>query len=220
MERPSGLHGQVGIWGRDAEEQSSNYQELRNLVETVEEEVAEGHLADAELWLFTDNSTAESCFFRGGLSSKLLHELVLRLRKAELKYGFELHLVHMAGTRMIAQGTDDLSRGMFLEGVSEGKDMLLFVDLAVPAINRHPVILDFIQSWLEPTVGKGRVLKVEEWFVEGHGIVGGKRDSHGVWHDAYGIPNPQHQHDVDPRASQLDSTAAVRWKRAASLQMM
>ena len=181
MERPSGLHGQVGIWGRDAEEQSSNYQELRNLVETVEEEVAEGHLADAELWLFTDNSTAESCFFRGGLSSKLLHELVLRLRKAELKYGFELHLVHMAGTRMIAQGTDDLSRGMFLEGVSEGKDMLLFVDLAVPAINRHPVILDFVQSWLESTVGKGQVLKVEEWFVEGHGIVGGKRDSHGVW---------------------------------------
>ncbi len=162
VERPGGLHGRVGIWGRDAEGESSNYRELRNLVETVEEEAAQGHLEDGELWLFTDNSTAESCFFRGGSSSKLLHELILRLRSAELKYGFVLHLVHIAGTRMIAQGTDGLSRGLFSEGVATGKDMLLFVDLAVPAIERHPAIMDFVQSWLEPTVGRGRVLKVEE----------------------------------------------------------
>ncbi len=36
VERPGGLHGRFGIWGRDAEDQSSNYRELRNLVETVE----------------------------------------------------------------------------------------------------------------------------------------------------------------------------------------
>jgi hypothetical protein len=30
---------------------------LRNLVETVEEEAAEGYLKDGEFWLFTDNST-------------------------------------------------------------------------------------------------------------------------------------------------------------------
>jgi hypothetical protein len=133
------------------------------------------------LWLFTDNSTAKSCFFKRGSSSKLLHELVLRLRKAELRYGFVLHLVHVVGTRMIAQGTNGLSRGTFLEGVVAEKDMLSFVDVAVPAIDWHPAILELVQSWLEPTIGKRRMLKVEEWFVEGHGIIGGKQDSHGVW---------------------------------------
>jgi hypothetical protein len=83
-ERPGGIQGCFGLWGRDDEDKSSNYRELRNLANTVEEEATEGHLTNGELWLFTDNSTAESCFFRVGSSLKLLHELVLRLRKAEM----------------------------------------------------------------------------------------------------------------------------------------
>jgi hypothetical protein len=100
--RPDGLYGRFGLWGKDAEDQSSNYRELRNLVETVEEEAMAGYLTRGELWLFTDNSTAKGCFFRGGSSSKLLHELVLRLRTTELEYDLTLHVVHVAGTRMIA----------------------------------------------------------------------------------------------------------------------
>ena len=59
-------------------------------METVEEEAKEGYLNGSELWLFTDDVTAEGCFFRGGSSSKLLHELVLRLRKTEMEYEFTL----------------------------------------------------------------------------------------------------------------------------------
>jgi hypothetical protein len=127
VERPSGLYGHYGFWKRDEEGQSSNYCKLHNLADTVEEEAEEGYLKGGELWLFTDNSTPKSCFYQGGLSSKLLHELILRLRKAELKYGFSLHVVDVAGTRIIAQGTDGLSRGRMLEGVVQGKDMLSFV---------------------------------------------------------------------------------------------
>ena len=112
MARPDGLYGRFGIWGQDAEDQSSNYCELRNLVETVEEEALDGYLTGGELWLFTDNTTAEGCFFRGGSSSKLLHELVLRLRRTEVEYDLTLHVVHVAGTRMIAKGTHGLSRGI------------------------------------------------------------------------------------------------------------
>ncbi len=65
-----------------------------------------------------------------GEVSKLLHELVLQLRKAKLEQEITLHVVHAAGTRMNAQGTDGLSRGIFLEGVMRGEDMLSFVDLA------------------------------------------------------------------------------------------
>ena len=162
VERPDGLHGRFGIWGGNNEERSSNYRELCNLVETVEEEAQEGHLKDSELWIFTDNSTAESCFFKGGSTSKTLHELILRLRKAEMAYGFTLHLVHVPGTRMIAQGNDGLSRGSFLEGVARGEHMLSFVDLAFYALERHPQLLMFVRSWVEPVLGKVKTLTVRE----------------------------------------------------------
>jgi hypothetical protein len=188
VERPGGIQGRFRLWGRDDEDKSSNYRELRNLANTVEEEATEGHLTNGELWLFTDNSTAESCFFWGGSSSKLLHELVLRLRKAEMKYGFTLHVVHVAGTRMIAQGTDGLSRGSLLVGVVKGGDMLLFVGLSRSAIKRHPRLLEFVHSWVEPVLGENRVLSTKEWFQEGHGIIGGTRDSSSIW-------TPQHATD-------------------------
>ena len=116
------------------------------MVETVEEEAKEGLLKDSELWIFTDNSTTKSCFFRGGSTSKLLHELVLCLQKAEMTCGFTLHLVHVAGTRMIAQGTNGLSRGSLLEGVVREEDMLSFIDLAQGAFERSPNLQDFVQS--------------------------------------------------------------------------
>ena len=130
IERSDGLHGCFGLWGRDKKGQSSNYRELQNLVEMVEEEAESGYLINGELWIFTDNSMAESCFFKGGSSSKFLHELILHLRRLEMAVGFVIHMVYVAGTRMIAQGTDGLSRGSFLEGVVAGQDMLSFDNLA------------------------------------------------------------------------------------------
>lgn len=153
IERPEGLYGRFGLWGRDSEEDSSNYRELNNLVETVEEEAAEGYLGGGELWIFTDNSTAESVVHKGGSKSPRLHELVVRLRKAEMNNGFTLFVVHVAGTRMIAQGTDGLSRGSFLEGVVSGSQMLSFIDLALPATIRAPAVVEFVKSWVEPVVG-------------------------------------------------------------------
>jgi len=82
---------------------------------------------------------------------------------------------------MIAQGTDGLSRGIFLEGVVWGEDMLSFVDLSRTAVERHPGVLEFVKSWVAPILGESTVLVPEEWFGEGHGIVGGKKDSTGLW---------------------------------------
>ena len=182
IDRPGiGLYGRFGLWGKDSEAESSNYRELNNLVETVEEEAMEGRMEGGELWIFTDNSTAESVAHKGGSTSPKLHELVVRLRLAELNYGFTLYVVHVAGTRMIAQGTDGLSRGSFLEGVVAGSQMLSFIDLALSATVRAPGVIEFVKSWVEPVLGGLKLLSPEEWFVEGHGIVGGKKDARGVW---------------------------------------
>jgi hypothetical protein len=82
---------------------------------------------------------------------------------------------------MIAQGTEGLSRGSFLEGVLAGRDMLAFVDVLLPAIRQHPGVIEFVQSWVEPVIGRGRMLKEEEWFVKGHGIIEGRKDAHRIW---------------------------------------
>ena len=178
IERKSGVVGRYGLWATDISSQSSNFRELLNLVETIEEEGAAGSLSDTEIWLFTDNVTAEGCFIKGSSSSPLLHALVLRLRKLEMDHGLVLFLVHVAGTRMIAQGTDGLSRGLLLEGVLSGKDMLSFVDIAKTALERQPSLVEYIQSW---TQVKLQVLTPNDWFTVGHGITGGRLNDDDVW---------------------------------------
>jgi hypothetical protein len=98
-----------------------------------------------------------------------------------MEHGFTLHVMHVVGTRMIAQGTDGLSRGILLEGVVKGEDMLSFVDLSQTAVERHPEVLVYVKSWVDLVLGTSRVLTIKEWFQEGHGITGGKIGSKGIW---------------------------------------
>ena len=80
---------------------SSNFKELHNLVDTIEQEYESGNFHNKEIFLCTDNSVAERAFYKGNSKSPLLFELVLRLRKLQLKSNFKLHVVHVAGTRMV-----------------------------------------------------------------------------------------------------------------------
>jgi hypothetical protein len=59
----------------------------------------------------------------------------------ETGHGLFLHVIHVLGKRMIAQGTDGCSRGVRLEGVMAGKDVLSFVDLGKSALERSPALL-------------------------------------------------------------------------------
>lgn len=169
----------VGVWGPDDESESSNYRELTNLVEDMEAEARSGEMQDAEVFLCTNNSTSESCFYKGSSSSKVLHVLILRLHKLSMEYGIIIHLIHVAGKRMIAQGTDGCSRGVLMEGVMAGQDMLSFFDLDKSAFERYLPLIQWVRTWCPNKPIKP--LSVKEWFQEGHGIVGGHKDSHGVW---------------------------------------
>ena len=77
----NGINYRFGTWDEGTSKESSNYRELRNLTETLELMASNGTLRGTELFLFTDNSTAESAFAKGLSVSRLLFELVLRLRK-------------------------------------------------------------------------------------------------------------------------------------------
>jgi hypothetical protein len=189
MEPKRGIRFRIGLWSALEEEESSNYKELFNLVEMVTSEARAGRLRDCEFFLFTDNSTAEGCFYRGSSKSPLLHYLVLSLRAIEMEYGMTIHVVHISGKRMIAQGTDGCSRGSLMEGVMAGADMLTFVDLGKGGFDRHPPLLEWIRSWTgEPDL---EPLSPEGWFEEGHGITGGTLDERQIW-----IPTHCHKDQV------------------------
>jgi hypothetical protein len=58
MEVKGSLLYRHGHWCDETAEASSNYRELKSLVDGLEEMVRSGRVRDAEVFLFTDNSTA------------------------------------------------------------------------------------------------------------------------------------------------------------------
>ena len=126
---------------------------------------------------------AESCFHKGTSHSRTLFNLIVRLRLAEMKAGMKLHIIHVAGTRMISQGTDGVSRGNYLEGAMMGANMLQFVPLNQSALDRSNELLVWIQSWA-PTSNL-RKLEPQDWYELGHGLSGGAPNFDNIWTSKY-----------------------------------
>ena len=188
IEVENGISFRYGLWGSDTQEESSNYRELENLAETLEAEAEENKLQGFEIFLLTDNSTAELAFFKGTSSSQKLFNIIVRLRRLEFHHKCKIHFVHVAGSRMIAQGTDGLSRGDLGEGVMRGSAMLSFVPLHKSASDRSEALVDWITSWMTPALHKNEsieFLSVEDWFWRAHDISGGHINPDGIWTPNY-----------------------------------
>jgi hypothetical protein len=95
-----------------------------------------------------------------------LFDLVLQLRELELEYDLILHVVHVAGKRMIRQGADSLSRAEYNVGVMKRIDIRYFVPLHLNALERRPGL----KSWLEDICSdlKPVFLQPEDWFEQAH----------------------------------------------------
>jgi len=118
-----------------------NFSHLSTLVDSLDDALARGELCHTEIFLFTDNAVAEGAFYKGSSPNRPLFELVLCLKRLELHNGLRLHLIHVAGSRMQAQGTDGLSRGDLNAGVMRGKSMLSFAPLHSSPLDRTGGIL-------------------------------------------------------------------------------
>ena len=173
----SGLNFRIGVWGSKEDPESSNWKEFTNVVESLEEEGEQGNLNHAEVFMFTDNSTVEACVSRGSSSSPKLLSLVVRLQALSLKVGIRINVFHIAGTRMVAQGTDGVSRGVLGQGVMDGEAMSAFVPLHLSAVERSTQnLVPWIQKWS----GSDAILLNEMgWFSQGHDIEGWKEGRDG-----------------------------------------
>jgi hypothetical protein len=78
---------QYGQWSSEiVESKSSNWRELSNLVLYLCDLVQTEALGGYEIYMFTDNSTAEAAFWKGTSVSPRLFELVLCLKRLELEH--------------------------------------------------------------------------------------------------------------------------------------
>ena len=156
----------MGFWVETIRDgKRSNWKELRNCVGAIEEGVLGGTIGGCKVFMFTDNSVAERAYYKGTSLDKHLFELVLRLRKVAMKGELILHVVHIAGTRMIKMGIDGLSRGDTHEGVASGTNMVEFMDLHKDAFVRSPELKAWIDKvWDADLWGRLHQLNKEEWF--------------------------------------------------------
>jgi hypothetical protein len=157
-----------GQWCTSVSEESSNYRELRNLVESLRDFLEEYDLTGVEIFLFTDNTVAESAYWKGNSASRKLFELILELKELERDRGLLLHVIHVSGKRMIAQGTDGLSRADFSEGIMAGKKMTNFCPLHLSCEARAPGIKDILLNVMMSEGHPALALEPGGWYGDGH----------------------------------------------------
>jgi hypothetical protein len=175
---PTGIRLREGVWGKDSEDESSNWREYTNLVEFLEQEAAQGNMANANVIICTDNSVAEAAANKGSSSSKKLFDLTLRLHALETKFGLKLIITHVSGERMKFQGVDGVSRGHQKEGVAVGHNMLSFIPLNETPLERTSSLKPWLQSWLG---AEAEFLEPEDWFERGHDQKGGFNNEYGMY---------------------------------------
>ena len=177
-----GTRYRIGVWDRSTEDESSNFREFENVVLALEEEAEQGRLKDSLFYFFTDNSTVEAALYKGNSTSEKLFELVVRFRKLEMVTGARFVISHVSGKRMIAEGTDGTSRGQLKEGVTIGENMLDFIPLNVPALDRTGLLEPWLRSWMGKDL---EFLSPSEWFTRGHDHKGGSYDRQGFWRNDF-----------------------------------
>ena len=136
IQKDNGISYRMGTWAPDDYNESSNWKEFQNLVETLEIESQDGGLRGALVILAVDNSLVESSIYKCNSSSPKLFNLILRFKHMELHSGARFIVSHVSGNRTKHQGTDGVSRGNLKEGVSIGHSMLSFCPWHLSAIER------------------------------------------------------------------------------------
>ena len=141
---------EYGQWCTEESEQRSNWKELKNLVDALEGWIQTHSLSGSQLFLFTNNATAEAVYWKGASKSQRLCDLVLRLKCLSLWSSLEMHNIHVSGRRMKSQGTDGLSRRDQNVGVIRGTPMKSFASLHLTPKERVPEL----KTWeIAPAAG-------------------------------------------------------------------
>ena len=157
---------EYGQWTtEESEGSSSNWRELKNLVDSLTRFLRLVPPGGCEVFIFTDNAVAERAYWKGTSHNEKLADLVLELKETEQREDIRLHVIHVSGKRMIAQGSDGISRGDHSEGVMQGRPMIEYAPLHLRADEEDPSLKKLVSDILGDFPFK--TLTPEGWFEEG-----------------------------------------------------
>ena len=106
-------------------------------METLEDIFIKKGLDGSGGFLCTDNMVSENIAAARSLRSESPCDLVVQLHFLCMRYRYHIMFIHVAGTRMIVQGTDGLSRGSLYERVMNDKPILSFLPIGESALHRY-----------------------------------------------------------------------------------
>jgi hypothetical protein len=114
----------MGTWSPSSFLRTSNWKELKTLLLTLQALAANNSEAvrGATLFYFTDNSGTYWISQKGASRSPGLHRLIRLIKLLELELNVELQVIHVPGLVMISQGTDGLSRGIWVSRLHQEVD--------------------------------------------------------------------------------------------------
>ncbi len=110
-----------GQWAPAVFSYSSNWKELTTLLLTLEHIKATDidSVRDTTVFYFTDNSATYWICNKGSSRHPHLHEQVVRIRALESQLACHLVVIHIPGKVIIQEGTDGLSRGVWITPLQE-----------------------------------------------------------------------------------------------------
>jgi hypothetical protein len=111
---PTDRESWMGTWTLRSTGETSNWKELRTLVEVLRQEpVASLRFRHHKVFYFTDNMVTYDVVRKGTSRSPRLQALVRELKRLELLHGCQLEVIHVPGEVLIEEGADGLSRGIW-----------------------------------------------------------------------------------------------------------
>ena len=137
-----------GKWNPAVFHFSSNWKELSTLRLSLLRLLEEGaeSVRGTTIFYFTDNSSTYWIAASGSSPSPGLHKLIEEIRLLELELDCSLQVVHVPGYLMIDQGTDSLSRGIWMSSFHDLTDSsLLTQEIFAPLPYDPGLVTSYIQ---------------------------------------------------------------------------
>jgi hypothetical protein len=139
----------MGTWSPSVQSFSSNWRELRTLYQTLRRQQDNPALCHSTVFYFTDNLVSYYIMSSGSSTSPELHRLVLQIKRLELVMCCHLEVIHVPGKLMIHQGTDGLSRGLWMT-----PERTRWSSLKESSVALGPVPFGWqLARWVETTIG-------------------------------------------------------------------
>jgi hypothetical protein len=158
---------------------SSNWKELMTLKLTLEEllrQNADDSLTGTTIFYFTDSSTVYWIGQSGSSPHPPLHSLIEQIRFLEIRLACSLQVVHVPGLLMIDQGTDGLSRGIWMSPLQDLQSSALLTQAVFAPLAYEPQLVNFyvtafnlsptwrFQDWLQTWDARCMFGTMTVWF--------------------------------------------------------